>query len=132
MRWRVGPGSRCVPARRGGERKTSGPGPSGGDTWTSHTKRGLPGRLQEALRQKEEEFKKASFREAVFAGKSYEGNPDRLRLNLKSTLQEQTVPYLYVEKQEGKITENLRGWAVEKMVNLIHILQPELDKKKRS
>jgi hypothetical protein len=51
---------------------------------------------------------------------------------LKGTLQEQTVPYLYVEKQEGKITENLRGWAVEKMMNLIHILQPELDKKKRS
>ncbi len=30
-------------------------------------------RFQEALRQKEEEFRKASFREAVFAGKSYEG-----------------------------------------------------------
>ena len=40
-------------------------------------------RFQEALRQKEEEFKKASFREAVFAGKSYEGNPDRLRAELE-------------------------------------------------
>ena len=85
-------------------------------------------RFQEALRQKEEEFKKASFREAVFAGKSYEGNPDRLRAQLES-LQEQTVPYLYVEKQEGKITENVRGWAVEKMVNLIHILQPNWTRK---
>jgi AmmeMemoRadiSam system protein B len=36
-------------------------------------------RFQEALRQKEEGFKKASFREAVFAGKSYEGDPDGLR-----------------------------------------------------
>jgi AmmeMemoRadiSam system protein B len=36
-------------------------------------------RFQESLRQKEEGFKKASFREAVFAGKSYEGDPDGLR-----------------------------------------------------
>jgi AmmeMemoRadiSam system protein B len=39
-------------------------------------------RFQEALRQKEEGFKKASFREAVFAGKSYEADPDRLRAQL--------------------------------------------------
>jgi MEMO1 family protein len=40
-------------------------------------------RFQEALRQKEENFKKASFREAVFAGKSYEADPDRLRAQLE-------------------------------------------------
>jgi AmmeMemoRadiSam system protein B len=40
-------------------------------------------RFQEALRQKEENFRKASFREALFAGKSYEGDPDGLRAQLK-------------------------------------------------
>ena len=40
-------------------------------------------RFQEALRQKEEGFKKASSREAVFAGKSYEADPDRLRAQLE-------------------------------------------------
>jgi len=37
---------------------------------------------------------------------------------------------LYVEKQQGKITDDLRDWAVEKMQILIQVLQPELDKKK--
>ncbi len=36
-------------------------------------------RFQDALRQKEENFRKAPFREALFAGKSYEGDPDGLR-----------------------------------------------------
>jgi AmmeMemoRadiSam system protein B len=40
------------------------------------------GRFQEALRQKEESFRRSSVREAVFAGKSYEGEPERLRLQL--------------------------------------------------
>jgi AmmeMemoRadiSam system protein B len=40
-------------------------------------------RFQKAWRQKEEGFKKASFREAIFAGKSYEGDPDRLRAQLE-------------------------------------------------
>jgi hypothetical protein len=40
-------------------------------------------RFQEALRQKEEGFKKASFREAVFAGKSYEEDPGRLKAQLE-------------------------------------------------
>jgi AmmeMemoRadiSam system protein B len=40
-------------------------------------------RFQDALRQKEENFRKASFREALFAGKSYEGDPDGLRAQLK-------------------------------------------------
>jgi AmmeMemoRadiSam system protein B len=40
-------------------------------------------RFQGALRQKEEGFKKASSREAVFAGKSYEADPDSLRAQLE-------------------------------------------------
>ncbi|MBS3920953.1 MAG: AmmeMemoRadiSam system protein B [Deltaproteobacteria bacterium] len=36
-------------------------------------------KFQEALRQKEEGFKKAFFREAAFAGKSYEREPGRLK-----------------------------------------------------
>ena len=40
-------------------------------------------RFQEALKDKEESFKKGSVREAVFAGKSYEANPDRLRSQLE-------------------------------------------------
>ena len=40
-------------------------------------------RFQEALRQKEGDFKKASSREAVFAGKSYEADPDSLRAQLE-------------------------------------------------
>ncbi len=39
-------------------------------------------RFQAALEQKEKEFKKASFREAVFAGKSYEADPGKLRSQL--------------------------------------------------
>ena len=39
-------------------------------------------RFQEALRLKEEEFRKAPSREAVFAGKSYEADPDVLRTQL--------------------------------------------------
>lgn len=37
---------------------------------------------------------------------------------------------LFVEKQEGKITEELKVWAVEMMVKLISLLQPELDNMK--
>ncbi len=39
---------------------------------------------------------------------------------------------LYIVKQQGKITDDLRDWAVEKMQILIRILQPELDKTKKS
>ena len=39
-------------------------------------------RFQEALKRKEEDFKKASLREAVFSGKSYDADPDRLRAQL--------------------------------------------------
>jgi len=40
-------------------------------------------RFQKALKQKEEMFKRSSAREAAFAGKSYEGDPDRLKLQLE-------------------------------------------------
>jgi len=43
-------------------------------------------RFQEVLREKEENFKRASFREPVFAGKSYEADPDRLRAQLEGYL----------------------------------------------
>jgi len=35
---------------------------------------------------------------------------------------------LYIEKNEGKMTDELKEWAVKKMKILIEILQPELDK----
>ena len=57
------------------------------------------GRFQEALRQKEEEFKKASFREAVFAGKSYEGDPDRLRAQLEGYFTRTDGPVSLGEKK---------------------------------
>ena len=34
---------------------------------------------------------------------------------------------LYIEKSEGKMTEELKNWAVEKMKIFIEILQPEID-----
>ena len=40
-------------------------------------------RFQEAWREKEESFKKAPIREAAFAGKSYEKDPERLRAQLE-------------------------------------------------
>ena len=39
---------------------------------------------------------------------------------------------LYVEKQEGKMTDDLRDWAVDTMVKLVQFLQPELDRIKNS
>lgn len=35
---------------------------------------------------------------------------------------------LYIEKQQGKMTNELRDWAVEKMQIMIEILEPELEK----
>jgi AmmeMemoRadiSam system protein B len=40
-------------------------------------------RFQKVLRQKEEMFKRSSVREAAFVGKSYEGDQDRLKLQLE-------------------------------------------------
>jgi len=39
---------------------------------------------------------------------------------------------LYIEKNEGKMTEELKKWAVEKMVIFYNILHPRLDKLKGS
>jgi AmmeMemoRadiSam system protein B len=56
-------------------------------------------RFREALRQKEEEFKKASIREAAFAGKSYEADPERLRVQLEGYFRESEGPGPLGEKK---------------------------------
>jgi len=62
---------------------------------------------------------------------------DRIETELGETviLQKEwgkTWARLYVEKQGGKMTDDLREWAVEKMAKLIQVLQPELDKIKKA
>ena len=37
---------------------------------------------------------------------------------------------LYLEKNEGKMTDELKKWAVEKMTIFYRLLQPKLDKLK--
>jgi len=37
---------------------------------------------------------------------------------------------IYIERQEGQMTEELKGWAVEKMLVFMRTLQPELDRMK--
>ena len=64
------------------------------------------GRFEEALRQKEEGFKNASFREAVFAGKSYEGDPDGLRTQLEGYFEGANGPGPLEQK---KSTKGLKG-----------------------
>ncbi|MGA2518489.1 MAG: AmmeMemoRadiSam system protein B [Thermodesulfobacteriota bacterium] len=66
-------------------------------------------RFQEALRQKEEGFKNASFREAVFAGKSYEGDPDGLRTQLEGYFERANGPGSLEQK---KSTKGLKGVVV--------------------
>lgn len=39
---------------------------------------------------------------------------------------------MYVEKQQGKMTDDLKQWAVDRMHTLIQVLQPELDRIKGS
>jgi MEMO1 family protein len=56
-------------------------------------------RFQEALRQKEEAFKKGSSREAIFAGKSYEADPDRLRVQLEGYFARADGPGSFGEKK---------------------------------
>ena len=63
-------------------------------------------RFGQALRQVEEAFKEASVREAVFAGKSYEKEPDRLRSQMEGYFQEPEGPGILREK-EG--VNGLRG-----------------------
>ena len=63
-------------------------------------------RFQEALRQKEESFKKAPFREAMFAGKSYEGDPDKLKTQLEGYFNGTNGPGSLGEKKDAN---GLRG-----------------------
>lgn len=59
-------------------------------------------RFQEALKQKEEEFQRSSIREAVFAGRSYEADPDRLRDQLVGYFERSDGPGPLREKQPEK------------------------------
>jgi AmmeMemoRadiSam system protein B len=63
-------------------------------------------RFREALRQKEENFKKVPFREAMFAGKSYEGDPERLKVQLEGYFSGLNGPGSLGEK---KGTNGLKG-----------------------
>jgi AmmeMemoRadiSam system protein B len=63
-------------------------------------------RFQEALKQKEESFQKALFKEAFFAGKSYEEDPDRLRAQLDTYFKEAEGPGTLGERKSGN---GLRG-----------------------
>ncbi len=56
-------------------------------------------RFQDALRQREEGFKNASFREALFAGKSYQGDRDGLRIQLKGYFEGTNGPGSLEEKR---------------------------------
>jgi len=66
-------------------------------------------RFQAALGQKEKEFKKASFRESVFAGKSYEADPGRLRAQVEGYFKGANGPGSLGEK---KGRNGLRGVIV--------------------
>jgi AmmeMemoRadiSam system protein B len=63
-------------------------------------------RFQNALRQKEETFKQASVREAAFVGKSYEGDPDRLKVQLEGYFSGSDGPGVPGERGGGN---GLRG-----------------------
>ena len=58
-------------------------------------------RFREALREKEEDFKKASIREAAFAGKSYEQDPEHLRVQLEGYFGKPDGPGPLGEKKEA-------------------------------
>jgi AmmeMemoRadiSam system protein B len=66
-------------------------------------------RFQEAWRQKEESFKKASFRDALFAGKSYEEDPEKLRAQLEGYFTGSDGPGAPGEKEGIK---RLKGMVV--------------------
>jgi AmmeMemoRadiSam system protein B len=63
-------------------------------------------RFEEALRQKEEDFKKASFREAALAGKSYENEPGKLKAQLSGYFTGPEGPGPLMEREE---TVGLKG-----------------------
>ena len=58
-------------------------------------------RFQEALRQKEESFRKALVREAIFAGKSYERDPDQLKTQLEGYFNGMDGPGSLGEKKDA-------------------------------
>ena len=64
-------------------------------------------RFQKKLREREEEFKRAPIREAAFAGKSYEKEPDLLRMRLAGYFNEPEGPGRMVGKP--KDSKNLKG-----------------------
>jgi len=59
-------------------------------------------RFREALGQREESFKKASFREALFAGKSYEEDPEKLKVQLEGYFTRSDGPGAPEEKEGMK------------------------------
>lgn len=63
-------------------------------------------KFEEALKQKEESFKRASHREPIFAGKSYERDPARLKAQLSSYFTGPEGPGPLPEKGVGR---GLRG-----------------------
>ncbi len=66
-------------------------------------------RFHKALRQKEEGFKEASFREAVFAGKSYEADPDRLKSQLEGYMMAKNGPESFGKE---RVRNGLKGVIV--------------------
>jgi len=68
-------------------------------------------RFQQAWKEKEESFKKASVREAAFAGKSYEKDPEPLKARLEA----------YLRQAEGN------GPAGETGVRLKGVVAPHID-----
>jgi hypothetical protein len=59
-------------------------------------------RFQEALRKKEEEFRKAFFRQAAHAGKSYEDDPARLKAQLEGYFEGPNGPGPLGEEKSAK------------------------------
>lgn len=66
---------------------------------------------------------------------------EQLKNRLESELKEAVIiqkdwgkvwTRLYFEMQEGRFTDELINWAVEKMFTLIQVAQPILDKLKKS
>jgi len=70
-------------------------------------------RFEEALRQKEEGFKRASCREAAFAGKSYDNEPERLKAQLSG--------YFIGPEGPGSLPER------EKKIQLKGVIAPHID-----
>lgn len=74
------------------------------------------------------EFNKAAFNEMEKLKSKIEEETGE-RINLQRDWGKSWAR-LYIEKSEGKMTEDLKTWAVEKMDKLFRLLQPELEKLK--